>query len=166
MGYHGDLSDRSPHWAPAVGAGSPLDTLNESSAGAALMSTKGMEDAQKSILRTLQALEEISRRLCEGNPVDLSHAGAIIDVLKNAVEKGQPASDWESPGAKGATSEAPVRLGLESLGKRCFKQMRESLTRIRLYSDDIHHKVNFVNAAIELMNHLRRRLLADNQFVI
>jgi hypothetical protein len=129
------------------------------------MPTRGLDDAQKSILRLLQTLDLISRRLSVGNPVDLSDACMVIDALRRDFERVQPAMGWESPGANGATSETSIRMGLESLGKRCFSQMRESLSRIRLYSEDIHHKVDFVNAAIELMNHLRRQLFVENRLV-
>jgi len=165
MDCHYDPSDRFAHSDPVARPRFPIDKPVESNSGTAIMPTRGLDDVQKSILRLLQTLEVLSRQLSEGNHVDLNHAGVVIDVLKVNFERVQPAGDWESPGADRATSEMSIRTGLESLWKRCFNQMRESLKRIRLYSDDIHHKVAFVNAAIELMNHLRRQLFVENRLV-
>jgi hypothetical protein len=118
------------------------------------------EDVRKSALTLLQDLEFISRRLCEGYAIDLSHAEKVIDVLANFPELCQLRIHLEGVIASMEASDPNRRSdgGLASMAPPCshrlkwVRQMREALTRIKIENEDLDHRVSFVNAAIECMN--------------
>jgi hypothetical protein len=148
-----------------------MDGPVESNSGTAVMPAMGLEDVQASIRKVIKSLEVISRRLCEGNPVDSNHADVVIGMLKHILDVAQHARVWGSPvlplkthGLNEVSSETLIRMGPGSFGKKCLNQMRESLGMIKVNSEDMHHKIDFVNAAIDCMNLLRRQGFAECQF--
>lgn len=138
------------------------------------METKeGDEDMRNSVLTLLQDLEYLSRRLCNGCAIDPSRAERVISLLADLPELRAlqnnlegVVSSLEASGVNGGSENTTAEMvSIRPHRLKWVSQMSEALKKLKLESEDLDHRVSFVNAAIEFMNFLRRRMKIEHEIL-
>jgi hypothetical protein len=131
-----------------------------------------VQDKRASAFRFLRDLELISRRISDGYSIDFWPVEKLIDLLANFPELCEVRQALErekttrcAHGAEGEKEDGTgTLLPVVSCPLRhtLIREMRQAWRAIELDTDDLDHRITFVNAAIECMNLLSRQVSGEH----
>lgn len=131
-----------------------------------------VQDKRSSAFMLLRDLELISRRIADGYSIDFWAVEKLIDLLANFPElceaKQALERDRITRCARGTEGEKEDGTGtllpVVSCPRRhtLIREMRQAWTAIELDTEDLDHRITFINAAIECMSLLSRQVSGED----